>query len=144
MPANLNLHVGGIQYRTKRAMWNIEWEYLRRSSKKTCNHENISKQNYLSIQTHEIYSVGPGEMATQLRAHATLLQDSGSVPESIEDGSQTLVTLTLGNPKPSSGLCGNCMHIVYVETQVHTHIEINIYFYIFLNIQPQTPKKMLK
>lgn len=61
-------------------------------------------------------------MAFQLRA---LLRDCGSVSKSISDASQIPVTLAPGNPKPSSGLCGYYIHIVYIETHRLTHIHRN-------------------
>lgn len=61
-------------------------------------------------------------MAFQLRA---LLRDCGSVSKSISDASQIPVTLAPGNPKPSSGLCGYYIHIVYIETHRLAHIHRN-------------------
>lgn len=64
----------------------------------------------------EIIVAGAGEMAQKKRTMAALPEDLGWIPSTHIVAHSQLLTLFVGNLMPSSGLLGDCMHVIHIQT----------------------------
>lgn len=73
------------------------------------------------LRTEVLRLHGAGKMAQGKRALATLVEDLGSIPSTLMGVDLYAIPQVPGNLTPSSGLCGYCMHVVYIYILRHTH-----------------------